>query len=157
MAKGEIMPRRIISFFLRNMKRYLLPVLDVPVYCLMPTHYHILVIVKETSQILSQTSEVSKTSEISFVISKAMMRMSVSYTKAINKRYGRVGPIFQGPFQAKHIDKNTYLRGIIDYIHQNPVNSGLVKKPENWKYSSCRRYLDTDQLEDFGPLLEGID
>jgi len=106
---------------------------------------------------LSQTSEVSKTSEVSFVISKAMMRMSVSFTKAINKRYGRVGPIFQGPFQAKHIDKNTYLRGIIDYIHQNPVNSGLVKKPENWKYSSCRRYLDTDQLEDFGPLLEGID
>ena len=67
-------------YFLRNVKRYLVPLANVTAYCLMPTHYHILVRV--------QTSDVS--------LSRAMMRLSVSYTKAINKRFERVGSLFQG-------------------------------------------------------------
>jgi len=46
-------------FFLKKIKQYLVPVADVLVYCLMPTHYHIVVRVKQTSEI-SNISEVSK-------------------------------------------------------------------------------------------------
>ena len=127
-------------FFLRKVERYLLPILDVSAYCLMPTHYHLLVCVKEASKV-DQTSEVSKTSEVSLIVSRAMMRMSVSYTKSINKRNRRAGPLFQGAFQAKHISQNDYLWTIIDYFHQNPVAAGLVQRPEDWKHSSCRIYL----------------
>ena len=83
-------------FFLERVERYLIPVMDLVAYCLMPTHYHLLVCIK--------TSEVFKTSEVS----KAMMKLAVSYTKAVNKRYDRVGPLFQGAFQAKHIDCLNY-------------------------------------------------
>lgn len=33
----------------------------------------------------------------------------------------------------------------LDYIHNNPVRSGFVTQPEDWKYSSARNYICRDQ------------
>ncbi len=123
-------------YLLFNIERYLLPVLDLVAYCLMPTHYHLLVFVKETSEVVS-TSEVSK----------AMMKMSVSYTKAVNHRYDRIGPLFQGAFKAKPIDTEVYLSQLIDYIHLNPVESDLVQHPGDWCYSSYASYQDARYID----------
>ena len=30
------------------------------------------------------------------------------------------------------------------YIHNNPVKAGLVTKPEDYKYSSARNYINYD-------------
>jgi putative transposase len=30
----------------------------------------------------------------------------------------------------------------LDYIHNNPVESGFVTRPEDWKYSSARNIQD---------------
>ena len=79
-------------YFLRGVKKYLLPVVDMIAYCLMPTHYHLMVRVKDLG---GQTSEVFETSEVS----SAMQKLSISYTKAINKRFERVGSLFQGHFK----------------------------------------------------------
>ena len=73
-------------FFLKKIKEYLVPVADVLVYCLMPTHYHIVARVKQTSEIL-KISEVSEMPDVSAMVSNAMMKLSVSYTKAINKSF----------------------------------------------------------------------
>ena len=70
-----------------------------------------------------------------------MMRLSVSYTKAINKHFRRVGPLFQGQFQARHVDRNEYLLHLSRYIHLNPVAAGLVQRPEQWEFSSYRDYV----------------
>jgi hypothetical protein len=70
-----------------------------------------------------------------------MMRFSVSYTKAMNKRYDRVGSLFQGAFQAKHVDRDEYLVHLSRYIHLNPVVAGLVKRAEDWEFSSYREYI----------------
>jgi REP element-mobilizing transposase RayT len=56
--------RQNYLFFLERLRRYLVPALDVVAYCLMPTHYHLLVRIKH-KQAEKQTSEVSKTSEVS--------------------------------------------------------------------------------------------
>ena len=112
-------------YFLRNVKRYLVPLANVTAYCLMPTHYHILVRV--------QTSEVS--------LSHAMMRLSVSYTKAINKRFERVGSLFQGQFQAKPVQSYHHLLNICVYLHANPVKDGLVTDPADWVYSNYLEWL----------------
>jgi REP element-mobilizing transposase RayT len=130
--------------FLYNLERYLAPVMDVVAFCLMPTHYHILGGVR---------GDISSSAEVTGKVSKAMMRLSVSYTKAVNHRYDRVGPLFQGAFQAKHIDSNAYLWQLSGYIHLNPVEAGLVKSPEDWEYSSCRAYLGLD-LPSFLPHLD---
>ncbi len=124
-------------FFLRRVREYLIPN-DVVVvaYCLMPNHCHLLIGIQ-------QTSEVPKTSEAWEVssVSTEMMRLSVSYTKAMNKRYQRVGVLFQGPFQAVHVDGNEYLLHLSRYIHLNPVTARLVEWPEDWEFSSYREYV----------------
>ena len=148
-------------YFLHGVKRYLVPVMDILAYCLMPTHYHLLVRVKEvalggsTSEgTTPESSEVSETSELSGVtslaVSRAMQRLSISYTRAINKRYDRVGSLFQGAFQAKAVTTDAHLRHLCVYIHANPVKDGLVADPADWPYSN---YLEWVGLRD-GQLVD---
>jgi len=120
-------------YFLRGVKKYVRQVAEIVAYCLMPTHYHLLVRVK--------TSEVSKTSEISPVVSRAMQKLLISYTKAINKRFSRVGALFQGQFQARPIQRYDHLLNLCIYIHANPVIDGLVTTPEDWAYSNYLEWL----------------
>jgi len=122
-------------YFLSGIKKYLVPVVNIVAYCLMPTHYHILVRVK------LQTSEVFKTSEVSLQVSRAMQKFLISYTKAINKRFERVGSLFQGQFQAKPIQTYPHLLNLCVYIHANPVKDGLVALPEDWIYSNYLEWL----------------
>ncbi|TVQ17190.1 MAG: transposase, partial [Leptolyngbya sp. DLM2.Bin15] len=69
--------------FLRLLRRHLVEQsIDLLAYCLMPNHYHLL--------IQSQTLDVSS----------RMRSLSLAYTKAINRRHGRVGSLFQGRFQS---------------------------------------------------------
>jgi putative transposase len=170
--KGESMPRRLIEFlpggyyhlynrgvnrakiffdkrdyhyFLFKIERYLMPTLDIIAYCLMPNHYHLIIFIRETSEV-SGTSEVSTTSGVS----RAMMRLSVSYTKTINLKYDRVGPLFQGAFQAKQVHSDAYLGQLIDYLHLNPVRSGLVEAPGDWPYSSFRLLVDLRGHDNLG-------
>jgi hypothetical protein len=42
-------------------------------------------------------------------LSRQMRKLGISCTKAINKRYGRVGPLFQGQFRAVRVDGNEYV------------------------------------------------
>ena len=110
-------------FFLRRLRKYLIPVLDIVAYCLMSTHYHLLVLLKEAD------------------LSHRMQLFSISYTKAMNKRYDRVGALFQGSFRAIHVNQNNYLVHLSRYIHLNPVVAGLVERPEDWEFSSYREYI----------------
>ena len=70
-----------------------------------------------------------------------MQPLSISYTKAVNRQQSRVGPIFQGAFRAKLVDKTEYLLHLSRYLHLNPVLAGLVEDPEAWKFSSYRDYI----------------
>ncbi len=137
-------------YFLKGLKKYVLPHVDVLVYSLMPTHYHVMGKVK-TSEVL-KTSEVSvdgtsevSGKEVSKQVSLAMQKFSISYTKAINKRFSRVGALFQGQFQGKPIQTYEHLLNLCVYIHANPIKDGLVSLPENWEYSN---YLEWMGLRD---------
>ena len=125
-------------YFLRGVKKYIQPVVNIVAYCLMPTHYHILIRVKPQS---SQTSEVLKTSEVSLQVSHAMQQFLISYTKAINKRFSRTGALFQGAFQARLIQSYGHLLNLCIYIHANPAKNGLVACPEDWPYSNYLEWL----------------
>ena len=120
-------------YFLRGINKYVCPVAKIIAYCLMPTHYHMLVRVK--------TSEVMETSEVSMEVSRAMQKFLISYTKAINKRFSRVGALFQGQFQAKPIQNYDHLLNLCIYIHANPVKDGLVTAPEDWIYSNYLEWI----------------
>ena len=87
-------------------------------YCLMPNHYHLLVRCKTDA------------------VSGAMQRLSMAYTKAMNRRFNRVGCLFQGQFQAIVVDSEEYLSHLTRYIHLNPVKAGIVASPKDWEFSS---------------------
>ena len=108
-------------------------------YCLMPNHYHLLIYLKAGS-----------------LGSDMMHSFSISYAKAVNQQQGRVGPLFQGRFQAKLVDNDGYLQHVSRYIHMNPVSAGLVERPEDWAYSSYRDYigLRSDRLPAPGAVLQ---
>ncbi|HHH41248.1 MAG TPA: transposase, partial [Chloroflexi bacterium] len=93
-------------------------------YCLMPNHFHLLVCPHDDQ------------------LSRRLQRFSISYTKAMNNRYERTGALFQGQFQAVHVDRNDYLLHLSRYIHLNPVAAGLVARPEDWEFSSYREYVN---------------
>jgi len=40
----------------------------------------------------------------------------------------------------------------IEYIHFNPVKAGLVREPEDWKYSSASYYAGEDSIMDFDEI-----
>lgn len=52
-----------------------------------------------------------------------------------NKKYQRVGPLFQGIFKAVDIDNENYLLWVCRYIHRNPNNF------KDYLYSSYGEYL----------------
>ena len=88
-------------------------------FCLMPNHFHLLFYLNNDPA----------------SIALLMKRVSGSYTSYFNKKYSRVGHLFQGVYKAVHIDSDPYLLHISRYIHRNP------KDFMNWKYSSLPYYL----------------
>jgi REP element-mobilizing transposase RayT len=124
------------SFFLRRWKKYLTPYLDTIAYALMPTHYHFLARVKNPEFFKN-----SGFSEPTPVISNAMQRFGLSYTRAINKRFDRVGSLFQGVYQAKLIQTESHLLHLCRYIHGNPVKDGLVADSADWEYSNYLEWI----------------
>lgn len=88
-------------------------------YCLMPNHYHFMI---------QQISERQAADWIQTLFK--------GYVQAVNKQQNRSGTLFQGQVRHKLIHKENYLVHISRYIHYNPVDAGLVDKPEDWPYSN---------------------
>jgi hypothetical protein len=63
------------------------------------------------------------------------------YARAFNRKYSRVGHVFQERFRAKVVASETYLWEVCRYIHMNPVKPGLAARPEDWRWSSMEAYL----------------
>ena len=113
------------AYFVQQLRTYFQPDrLEILTYCLMPTHYHLMVHLKADDLSV-----------------RVMQPFAVSYTKAVNKQQGRTGPIFQGPFQAVLVDRDDYLLHLSRYVHLNPVAAGLAARPEEWAFSSYRDYI----------------
>lgn len=74
-------------------------------YCLMPNHFHFLI---------RQNSDVG--------IDKLIQKVITSYVSYFNKRYNRVGGLFQDQFKAKLVDNDSYAQYVSAYIHNNPAN-----------------------------------
>lgn len=92
-------------------------------YCLMGNHYHLCI----------QTLRVP--------LSRIMRHIDGVYTQRYNRRTRRDGPLFRGRYRAILIEKERYLLAVARYIHHNPMEAGLVKRPEAYQWSSLKDYL----------------
>jgi len=112
------------SYFLNQFKKYVSPFCEVYSYCLMPNHFHFFIRINDP-----------------VLFEKGIKNFFISYSKAINKKYQRVGSLFQGRYKVSEITSDSYYTRIITYIHQNPVVAGLVINMEDYKHSSYPAYL----------------
>ncbi|MBW1920759.1 MAG: transposase [Deltaproteobacteria bacterium] len=92
-------------------------------YCLMPNHIHLLLETEEAN------------------LSKIMQRLLSAYTLYFNKKHNQTGHLFQGRFKSLVVEKDDYLIELSRYIHLNPVRANIVKKPEDYRWSSLGYYL----------------
>ena len=95
------------------------------------------VFMKNHVHLLVETKEVP--------LSKIFQGINQSYIMYFNKRYALVGHLFQGRYKAILCDKEEYLLALIKYLHFNPVRAGIVKEPEDYKWSSHRDYARGNQ------------
>jgi len=65
------------------------------------------------------------------------------YAKVFNKRYDRVGSLFQDQFKAIRVDSDEYLLWLSAYIHANPTVAGIVGTLEDYPYASYPDYIGT--------------
>jgi hypothetical protein len=70
-----------------------------------------------------------------------MQVLQFRYTRYFNKRYRKVGHLFQGRYKAILCDKETYLLELIRYLHLNPVRAGVVREPEKYPWTGHMGYL----------------
>jgi hypothetical protein len=82
-----------------------------------------------------------------------MQMINFTYTQYFNRKYGKVGHLFQGRYKSYLCDKDSYLLRLVRYIHNNPVRVGLVKDAGAYEWSSHGDYLqrtkglvDTDKV-----------
>ncbi|MBS1249581.1 MAG: hypothetical protein MAG431_01161 [Chloroflexi bacterium] len=124
-------------FFLQRYKKYLLPHIDTYAYCLMPTHFHFLSCVKETTRNASKASPPGKPGYRKLTpLEKAYRDFFISYAKSFNKRFDRTGSLFQYKFKRKPVRDKKHLLRLVLYIHANPLQVGLCKSYEAWLFSS---------------------
>jgi putative transposase len=96
-------------------------------YCLMPNHFHLLV--KQRA---------------SFLIDRFMQSLTTRYTMYFNRKYKRVGGLFQGVYKAVLVDSNEQLLHLSRYIHKQALDLNqrqpssyedyLGKRKTDWLY-----------------------
>lgn len=100
-------------------------------YCLMGNHVHLLIREKEVP------------------LQTIFRKLGASYVLYFNKKYGRIGHLFQDRFRSEVIRDAAQLLHTLRYIHLNPVKAGLCSFPEEYMFSSYNQYSrDEDGLAD---------
>jgi REP element-mobilizing transposase RayT len=114
-------------------KRYKWKVLA---YCLMSNHIHLLV----------QTPEPN--------LGEGMRELHGRFARAFHFRHGREGHHFGHRYWSRRIKTDAQLVAVVGYIVANPVEAGMVERPEDWPWGSHAaiaggrppRWLAVDEL-----------
>ncbi|MCP4198800.1 MAG: hypothetical protein GY762_16770, partial [Proteobacteria bacterium] len=93
--------------------------IEVHAFCLMTTHFHLLV-----------RSPIGKMSE-------AMRRAQNDYSRYFNRKRRRDGSLIRGRFFSKPVYSDQYRHTLIRYIDANPVKAKMVKRSLEYELGSA--------------------
>ena len=109
-----------LNIIKKEMKNYDFQIIA---YCMMNNHGHFLVYTEDIKE-----------------FGKFMHKVNLLYSQMYNRAEERCGVLFRNRYQAEPIKDEKYLINCINYIHENPVKANIVKKCEDYKYSSYTDY-----------------
>ena len=90
-------------------------------YCLMPNHFHLVLWPYGDGD-----------------LGRWMQWLMTSHVRRYHRHYGGSGHVWQGRFKAFPIQEDEHLLGVLRYSERNPQRARLVRKAENWAWSSLR-------------------
>ena len=120
LAIPEVANEVISSWIFYDQKRY-----DVLAYVVMPNHVHILI-------------KVYKNETLATIV-KSWKSFSARKIQSILPKLNKpaLEPIWQKDYWDRYIRDKDHFYYAMEYIHKNPTKAGLVKKPEDWTWSSA--------------------
>ena len=89
-------------------------------FCLMPTHYHLLIAAPENS------------------LQPGMQTLNGSFANGFNRRHGRKGHLKGKRYHCTLVETDEQMLAVVRYIARNPVEAGLCEKPRDWYWGSYR-------------------
>jgi putative transposase len=109
-------------------------------YCLMPNHVHMVVVPERGG-----------------ALARALGEAHRRYTRYVNFREGWRGHLWQERFASFVMDQE-HLLTAMRYVELNPVRAGLVRRAEDYRWSSARAHLDgrDDALVTVEPMLSEV-
>ncbi len=78
-------------------------------------------------------------------VSLFMAYVNGKFTQYSNRRHGRTGHLFGGPYKPVLVDDDLYLKVVLAYVVMNPVTAGYVDSPKKWKWSSYNATAGLEQ------------
>ena len=132
--------------FLRMMRKCISPHSEVIGYCLMPNHFHFLIYTDDRVNTV-----VKQGGLLIDPMTNGIRKLLSGYARIFNKQYRKTGSLFRQKTKYTCLSdisisrRSTYVLqdyyfNCFHYIHQNPYRAGLVKKLEDWKFSSYKDY-----------------
>lgn len=95
-------------------------------YCLMTNHVHLLIRMGTVD------------------LGDIFRSVHMKYAKYFNRKRETVGHVFQGRPGMKIVLDDVYLKYLVGYIHNNPVEAGMVSTAEDYEWSSWNWFLNGD-------------
>ena len=103
-------------------------------YCLMPNHFHMVLLPKGDGD-----------------LSRWMHWVQNTHVRRYHQHYHRSGHIGQGRFKAFPIESDGHLLTVLRYVERNPVRAQLVRRAEQWLWSSVRHWTEPGRIAEGRP------
>ncbi len=102
-------------------------------YCLMTNHYHLLLETKQNN------------------LSKSIQFLNDKYAKYFNKKYNRIGHLWQGRYKSYTLYDDAHFWVVAKYIERNPIKASMVQSITAHNHQS---YFQWNYKSDFYELIE---
>ena len=95
-------------------------------YCLMPNHWHFVLWPAQDGD-----------------LGRFMQRLTTTHVRRwhLHRQTVGSGHLYQGTYKSFPIQQDEHLYTVLRYVERNPVRPTLVKRAEDWRWSSLWRWL----------------
>lgn len=131
------------KIFLNLIRENINPNVEIICWCLMPNHFHLMVYTDERILDLKKQGGL-----VIDGLTNGIRKLLSGYARIYNSRHNQSGSLFRQKTKSKCLSETTskmnrqqdYYFNCFHYIHQNPLIASLVKKLEDWDFSSFKDY-----------------